>query len=410
MPQQEFRRYFGGGRVLLSFVCRKSAVKIRKSPPHTLMSIVKDNPVKSLPFTKQLGFRKVLYERVDTYLKANNLPARDVPEMYLKTAIIAAWWLGAYLLILLGGFPPLVNLLLCMFFGFAVAGAGFNIMHDAIHGGYSNKAWVNKVMGFALELLGSSSFIWRQKHNVWHHTYTNVSGLDEDLETNGLMRFTPHDPWRPMFRFQHIYLPFVYSLTGFSFIIRDFRVFFTGKSDDHHMYPKFKLPDVIQFWVGKGLFFSLYFLIPMTVFPWWQVLIGFVVMIGTVGITLAFIFQLAHVMDGADYPEPTGDPLKIENEWAAHQIQTTVDFAPGNKVLNWYAGGLNFQVEHHLFPHICHVRYPVIAPIVQKTCEEFGIKYLAYPSWKDAVRSHFHMVRELGQSPRTQPALAASGK
>ncbi len=357
------------------------------------MSIVKENPVKSLPFTKQLGFRKALYDRVDAYLKANKLSPRDVPEMYVKSAIIFTWWLGTYLLIILGGLPPAINLVLCVVFGLAVAGMGFNIMHDAIHGGYSNKAWVNKVLGFTLELLGTSTLIWRQKHNVWHHTYTNVAGMDEDLETQGLLRFSPHDAWKPAFRFQHLYLPLVYGLTAFGFISRDFKVFFTGKSDDHHIYPKFRFWDAVQFWVGKILFFSLYLVLPMFVFPWWQVLIGFFVMIFTVGITLAVIFQLAHVMDGADFPEPTGDPLKIENEWAAHQIQTTVDFAPRNKILNWYAGGLNFQVEHHLFPHICHVRYPQLAPIVKQTCEEFGFKYLVYDTWTEALASHWRALR-----------------
>lgn len=375
------------------------------------MSIVKENPVKSLPFTKQFGFRKALYERVDAYLKDHNLPPRDVPEMYLKSAIIFAWWAGTYALILLGGLPALVNLALCVVFGLAVAGMGFNIMHDAIHGGYSNKAWVNKVLGFTLELLGTSSFIWRQKHNVWHHTYTNVAGMDEDLETQGLLRFSPHDGWKPLFRFQHLYLPIVYGLTAFGFIFRDFRVFFTGKSDAHHIYPKFRPLDAVLFWVGKALFFAIYLAIPMTVFPWWQVLIGFFVMIFTVGVTLAFIFQLAHVMDGADFPEPTGDPLKIENEWAVHQIQTTVDFAPGNRLLNWYAGGLNFQIEHHLFPHICHVHYPRIAEIVRKTCEEFGHTYLVYNTWSKALQSHWRAVKWLGQRPATATVgLMPSGK
>lgn len=370
------------------------------------MAVVKDNPVKSLPFTKQLGFRRALYERVDAYLKDNNLPPRDVPEMYLKTAIIFSWWLGTWLLIMFGGLPALANWALCIVFGLAVAGMGFNIMHDAIHGGYSNKAWVNRIFGFSLEFLGTSAFIWRQKHNVWHHTYTNVAGLDEDLETEGLLRFSPHDKWKPMYRFQHLYLPLVYGLTAFGFFLRDFKVFFTGKSDAFHQYPKFRTGDAIQFWVGKVLFLGMYLVIPMFLFPWWQVLIGFFTVLFTVGVTLAYIFQLAHVMDGADFPEPSGDPLKLENEWAVHQVQTTVDFAPRNKLLNWYAGGLNFQVEHHLFPHICHVHYPRIAPIVKATCDEFGLKYLVYDTWPEALASHWRAVKRLGEKPTVvaQPA------
>src|SRR5689334_8981972 len=145
-----------------------------------VQSIIKQTHVKALTFTKQFGFRKTLNQRVETYLKDNNLPARDVPAMYLKTAIILTWWLGTYLLIMFGKLPPAMNVVLCISFGLATAGIGFNIMHDANHGAYSKHLLVNKLMGLTMELLGSSSVFWRQKHNIWHHTYTNIAGLDED--------------------------------------------------------------------------------------------------------------------------------------------------------------------------------------------------------------------------------------
>ena len=360
------------------------------------MSVLKQTPVKALPFSKQMGFRKVLNQRIDDFMKTQNLPARDVPAMYLKTGIILLWWLSTYLIIILGGLPMWANVLLCIVLGWAYAGVGFCIMHDAIHGGYSKHTNINKLFGLTMEMLGSSSFIWRQKHNVWHHTYTNISGLDEDLETNGLLRMTPHEPWKPMFRFQHIYVPFVYSLTGFSFFLRDFRVYFTGKSDDHHAYPKMNFNDKIIFWAGKLFFAMVLIIIPMFFFVWWQVLLGMILTLMTVGVTLAAIFQLAHVMEPADFPEPVGDPLHIENEWAIHQVETTVNFAPKNHLLNWYAGGLNFQIEHHLFPHICHVHYPKLSPIVQQVCAEFGVNYYSYPTYFSALIDHLRSLKHLG--------------
>jgi linoleoyl-CoA desaturase len=376
------------------------------------VSVVKETttPVKALPFTKQYGFRKTLNERVDAYLRENDLPARDAPAMYAKTAIILTWYVATYALILYGGaagFPLWVSGLLCVVFGLSIAGIGFGIMHDAIHGGYSNHPRVNKLLGLTMELVGTSSFLWRQKHNVWHHTYTNIAGLDEDLETRGLLRLSPHDEWKPRFRFQHLYVPFVYGMTGFGFLSRDFQVYFTGKSDEWHVYPRMGRNDKITFWLGKLVFFLIMFGLPLLVYPWWQVLIGFFIVVFTVGVTLASIFQLAHVMGPAEFPEPVGDPLRIENEWAIHQVETTVNFAPKNKFLNWYAGGLNFQIEHHLFPHICHVNYPKIMPIVQQTCEEFGVKYSCYPTWREALVGHWCELKLLGRKPQTAVAGTA---
>lgn len=364
-------------------------------------SIVKQKAIKSVPFTKQFGFRKEITRRVEQYLKENHLPSRDLPMMYFKTAVIMAWWAGTYLLIMLAGFPWWANLLLCVSFGLATAGMGFNIMHDAIHGAYSKSPVINKIMGMTMELLGSSSTFWRQKHNVWHHTYTNIAGLDEDLETEGLLRFSPHDPWKPIHRYQHFYVPFVYALAGLQWLLfRDFQIYFTGKTDEFHVYPKLSIQEKVQFWVGKFTILTLLLGLPMFVFPWWQVLIGFLVMMFTVGMALTTIFQLAHVMDNATFPEPSGDPIRIDNEWAVHQIQTTVDFAPRNKLLNWYAGGLNFQVEHHLFPQICHLHYPEISKIVTQTCKDFGLTHNIVPTWRGAMASHWHILKRLSIAPQ----------
>jgi linoleoyl-CoA desaturase len=377
------------------------------------LPVLKEQPiaVKALPFTKQLGFRKLLNERVDAYLRASDLPARDVPAMYVKTAVMFVWWLASYLLIVYSGWAglsPWVSALLVVIYAFAVAGIGLNVMHDANHGGYSNNPRVNKLLGYTMELLGSSSFIWKQKHNVWHHTYTNIAGLDADIETQGSIRLSPQEPWKPFYRLQVFYAPFLYGLLGFDFLVRDFRVYFTGKSDAYHVYPPMSQSDKIVFWCGKIVFFAMTLLIPLLFFPWWQVLIGFFLFVFTIGLLLAAVFQLAHVVEPADFPEPIGDPLRIENEWAIHEVETTVDFAPRNRVLNWYVGGLNYQIEHHLFPHICHMHYPQLAPIVKQTCEEFGVQYHVYPTYREALAAHFQALRLFGRKPGPASADAPS--
>lgn len=352
---------------------------------------------KSLPFTQRRNFRKTLYQRVNAYLRDHDIPGRDVPAMYIKTVFVLAWWLVTYLLIILGQFSPMVNIVLCLVWALAIASVGFNVMHDANHGGYSNDPRVNRLLSLSAEMLGISGFRWRTKHNIWHHTYTNIAGFDDDIETFGLMRLTPHEPWKPLYRAQVWYFPLVYSLIVFDFFLRDFMMVFFGKSDANHVYPQMNRMDKVTFWAGKLFFITIMFGIPLLVFPWWQVIIGFLIVMLTVGLVMGVIFQLAHINGNADFPEPVGNPQHIKNEWAVHQVETTANFAPNNWLLNFYVGGLNYQIEHHLLPHICHLNYPRLAPIVQATCEEFGIQYTSYSTWREAFVSHLRELRHLGR-------------
>lgn len=363
------------------------------------MKTVEKTPGRSLRFTEHNNFQKVLNERVNSYLREEHIPSRDLPAMYIKTLIVLVWWLGVYLLLLLGGFSTWVNLILCLLWAMAIASVGFNVVHDANHNGYSNHPLINKLVSFSAELLGMSGFRWRTKHNIWHHTFTNIAGYDDDIETFGTIRLSPRLAWKPIYRAQVWYFPFVYSMTAFDFILRDFAMAFFGKSDDNHIYPKMSSADRIVFWVGKLFFFVIMFGLPLLVFPWWQVLIGFVIVMLSVSMLLGVVFQNAHINTEAAFPEPVGTPRHITNEWAIHQVETTVDFAPSNWLLNFYIGGLNYQIEHHLLPHICHLNYPRLAPIVRKTCEEFGIRYNCYPTWRQAFASHLMMLRRLGNKP-----------
>ncbi len=365
--------------------------------------IVEASAVRSVQFTQQRGFRKALNERVEAYLAKQHIPARDVPAMYVKTAVALTWWLGAYLLLLLGHFPTPVNIVLCLVWAMAIASVGFNVMHDANHRGYSNHPRVNKLISLSAEMLGMSGFRWRTKHNVWHHTYTNIAGFDDDVETYGLMRLTPRAPWKPLHKAQAWYWPLVYGGIAFDFIMRDFMMAAFGKSDANHVYPKMSAADKLTFWAGKLFFFVIMFALPLLVFPWWQVLLGFVLVMVTLGLVMGVIFQLAHINPDAAFPQPAGDPPHLDEEWAVHQVETTVDFAPSNRLLNWYIGGLNFQIEHHLLPHVCHLNYPRLAPIVRATCEEFGIRYNCYPTWREALACHWLELRLLAGRPEQAP-------
>lgn len=353
--------------------------------------------MKSLRFTQQRNFQKTLNQRVQAYLRENKIPARDLPAMYLKTAVMLVWWLASYLLLLLGHFNPWVSLAISLVWAMSIAAVGFNVMHDANHGGYSDHPQVNKLVSLSAEMLGMSGFRWRTKHNVWHHTYTNIAGYDDDVETFGLMRLSPRLPWKPLYKAQTWYFPLVYAFIAFDFILRDFMMVITGKSDDNHVYPKMSVTDQITFWGGKLFFIVIMFVLPLRVFPWWQVLIGFFLVMMVVGMIMGIVFQLAHINEDSDFPVPTGSPRHVENEWGIHQVETTTDFAPRNWLLSYYIGGLNFQVEHHLLPHICHMNYPRLAPVVKATCEEFGLRYNVYPTWRKAFDEHLSQLHLLAQ-------------
>ena len=380
-----------------------ASVNLEKNPPIGTTPHI-EKSVRSLRFTQHRDFQKTLNERVNTFLRENNIPGRDVPAMYLKTAVALAWWLAVYLLLLLGGFSPWVNLVLCLVWAMAIASVGFNVVHDANHGGYSNNPRINRLVSLSAEILGMSGFRWRTKHNIWHHTYTNIAGYDDDVETFGLMRLTPRVPWKPLFKAQAWYFPLVYSLIAFDFILRDFMMVLFGKSDANHVYPKMNPTDKVIFWGGKLVFFGIMLGLPLLVFPWWQVLIGFCIVMLTAGLILGIVFQLAHINGNVEFPDPVGSPLHIENEWAIHQVETTADFAPHNKLLNFYIGGLNYQIEHHLLPHICHLNYPRIAPIVRATCEEFGVRYTCFSTWREAFVCHLRELQKLGRTAELEVA------
>jgi linoleoyl-CoA desaturase len=367
------------------------------------LSALKEHPVKAVLFTQQHGFRKAVTERVDAYIAENKLPPRDVPAMYVKSAIIIACWVGIYLLALLGGLPLWADALLCIAFAFAMAAIAFNIGHDASHGGYSDNPRINRLACLAMELIGLSSFVWWARHSV-HHTYPNIAVLDEDLETGGLLRVSPHKKWKPYFRLQMWYAPLAYTFTAFDFLKRDALVFFTGHMSQCQ-YPRMRASDRVIFVAGKLFFFGYMLALPMLLFPWWQVLIAFMIIMVTVGLIIAAVNVLPHLVEMADFPEPVGEPLHIENEWAIHQVQTTVNFSPDSRLIRHYVGGTNYQIEHHLFPQICHVHYPRFSPIVRKTCEEFGITYLVYPTMGAALLGHMRALRELGRKPGSTTAM-----
>lgn len=299
---------------------------------------------------------------------------------------------------------PFLTLWLIM--GLGAAGIGFSVMHDANHGAYSTNKFVNSALGNLMNILGANSSIWKLQHNVLHHSFTNIDGADEDINAPSFLRFSPHQKLRPIHKYQHIYAWFLY---GFMILLK---VLYTDFKQAFH-YREIKLLKTkkefislimkISFW--KLVYFALFLVVPILVMPVspWMVLLGFFLMHYVVGMAMAVIFQAAHVMPATAFPDPPKSG-KMDNNWAVHQLMTTTNFAPNNKVLSWYIGGLNYQVEHHLFPSICHVHYKDISQIVRETAKEFNVPYNTIDRFREAIAEHAKMLHMLGNAQNLKTA------
>jgi linoleoyl-CoA desaturase len=349
-------------------------------------------------FDRDTGFFRELKLRVDGYFERTGLQRRDSPRMYLKTAVILLWFGASYALLVLAAATWWQGVLLAASLALAIAGIGFGIQHDANHGAYSRREAVNRVLGITLDLLGASSYIWKWKHNIFHHTYTNLSGADEDIDVGIWGRLAPAQRRRGIHRLQQFYIWLLYGflLAKWQFL-DDFKNIGRGRIAGNRI-PRPRRWALLELVAGKVAFIGWAFVVPLLFHPWWVVLLFYGATSFFVAVILSVVFQIAHCGEHASFPtlSATGD---VESSWAVHEVESTVDFARGNPVLTWYLGGLNYQIEHHLFPKICHVHYPGIAPLVENTCAEFGVSYLAYPGLFPAVSSHWRWLRKMGRRP-----------
>lgn len=349
---------------------------------------------------KNAIFFPELKKDVEAYFQQNQLRKTGNWNLYSKTIILLTLSVLIYCTLLFIPMQWSVALILCAFFGFVLALIGFNVMHDACHGCYSSKKNVNELFGYTLNLIGGNSFIWKQKHNIIHHTYTNVDGMDDDIAKSPFIRMCRTQKWTPMHKVQHLYLSFLYAVSTLFWILwQDFYKYFSKKVYTSKL-PEMSRKEHLIFWASKVLYVLLYIVLPIVFHGWEAWLVAFLVLNAVMGLATTIVFQLAHVVEETEFSYVgLNDTTTIENEWAVHQIKTTANFSPKNKMVTYLVGGLNFQIEHHLFPRISHVHYPSISKIVKKKCKEFNLPYLSKPSFFNALRSHFRLIRQLGLRP-----------
>ncbi|MWB95293.1 acyl-CoA desaturase [Flavobacterium sp. GA093] len=355
-------------------------------------------------FAKQdnLKFFRTLNSRVNNYFKENNIQKTGNWKLHLKAVILFAVFLTPYFLILtLENLPFWGQLLLNILMGIGMAGIGMNVMHDGNHGSYSNKSWINKIMGGSIYILAGNVHNWQVQHNVLHHTYTNIHGHDEDLDAGRIIRFTQNAEWHRFHKFQHYYSFFLYGLLTFNWALttdfKQMKNYLRRKLSYGTPQSPTKLWTVLV--ITKIIYVLIWMVLPMVLgVAWWKVVIGFFVMHYTAGLILSIVFQLAHVVEETSNPVPNEEG-EIENTWAIHQLYTTANFAPKNKIINWFTGGLNHQIEHHIFPNISHVHYGKIAEIVKETAKECNLPYYEFKTMRGAVLAHYKHLRDLGMKP-----------
>lgn len=340
---------------------------------------------------------KTLRARARAELKRRGLPRHGGGDIIRKALFILVMLASSYVLLVFFAERWWQVALSAFVLSQAIVLVGFNIMHDGGHGAFSDKRWLNQLTGRGLDLIGGNQTLWRHKHGVLHHSFTNLQGHDDDLDGGALLRMHPDQPWRPWHRFQALYAFPLYSLLAVHWVFSDFSEYFGRKVGGSHPIPEPPKGDAAVFLAFKLLWFTLAFVIPLTQHAWYAVIGVWLAVMLVVGFTLALVFQLAHIVEDVEFPRASDG--EIHDEWALHQLKTTADFAPGNPFVRWYTGGLNFQVEHHLFAHTSHVRYPLLQPLVAETCAELGAPYICYPTVRAAVGAHLRQLRQLGRRP-----------
>jgi linoleoyl-CoA desaturase len=321
------------------------------------------------------------------------------PRLWNKAVLIAVWFVVSYFAVL-SAEGTVKQVLSCISLGVAAAALGLNIFHDANHGSFSANPRINLLLSLLTSaLLGASRIFWHYKHHVLHHRFTNIHRWDDDVESRGFLRMSPQQNGEKRYRYQHYFFLVLYAFNTLEwFFVKDFVQYFTLRLNRYQQLSPLSWMECCEFWFCKSIYITLFCAVPFLVYDPARALLGLLLFHVTLSLPLTLVFNLAHATEKVDFPEPIGNPPEIADEWAAHELRTTSNFGTRSQVLNWVAGGLNFQIEHHLFPRICHTYYPDISDLVRCTAAEFGLPYHHYETYFSALRSHYYFLRRLSKS------------
>jgi linoleoyl-CoA desaturase len=344
------------------------------------------------------NFHSELKRKIGEYFKQPGKSTTGNFKLYFKAVLLVVTLIAIYTHLVFFTPPAILAITECVILGCVTAAVGFNVMHDGAHGSFSRFKWINSIASNFANFLGASQHMWKMKHNVIHHTYTNIHGMDDDIEARPLLRLCDEQPRYKIHKYQHFYFWAAYSLLYIYWIfVTDYKKYFTNKIGSVTL-RKMTLKEHLSFWFYKAAHAFIFVFLPIYMIGFMPWMIGFLSMGLVAGFVLSIVFQLAHTVEHTHFPLPDVATNKMENEWAIHQVKTTANFATRNKLVSWLVGGLNFQIEHHLFPKVSHVHYPAISKIIKQVCQDYGITYIEYPKVRLAVASHIHFLKQMGKA------------
>ena len=369
-----------------------------------MSSIPSPGTYKKITFDSDAGFYATLKRRVHERFPDLKKRRTGGWRMAPKTAIILTGLVVSYVFLVFFSTSVITTIIAALALSQALVLVGFNLVHEGAHGSYCDNKKINWLMGSTASFIGASQMIWQHKHNVLHHTYTNVEEMDTDIQTNAIMRWSQLQEWRPWHRFQHLYAYPMYSMLTLQVIYSDFKRMISGRIGNYTL-PKTSHSQRATFALTKIFYVGYALVIPLFFHSWLQVLAVFLLVNLIAGVTLAAVFSLAHTVEGTAFPVPDPESGAIGKEWAIHEVETTANFAPRSRLAAWYLGGLNSQIEHHLFPNVCHLHYPRLRRVVEETCRDFSVRYLSYPTFASALRSHHRHLKAMGQRRFAAPGV-----
>lgn len=347
----------------------------------------------------QTSFFKDLKETIDRHFAEARIDPAGNGKLYVKGAIQMLTAAALYVVLVFFTPMPLISIPLAVLLGLNLGVIGFNVMHEGGHQSFSKHAWVNKASAYSLNMLGGITYFWKIKHNVNHHTFTNIDGMDSDIDAKPFMRMHAEQPRYWFHRFQHIYWVALYGISYIAWVFyEDFEKYFSGRHSANSAPKKLALKEHFIFWATKIVYVLAYIAIPVIMIGWLPALIGFLIVTFVTGLSISVVFQLAHVVEDTQFHSPHDPDASGKQEWAIHQLNSTANFATGSKVLHWLLGGLNFQIEHHLFPRISHIHYPTVSRFVKEACAQSNVTYIEYKSMFQALVSHLVHLKRLGRA------------
>ncbi len=341
------------------------------------------------------SFPKVLRRRLDSFFSDRNISPKADRTMWIKIALGLAVLICSWITLCSLNPDSWKFVVLYLLNGLTQAFLLLNIAHDSNHNAISSAPSVNKVLNYVFDVCGINSYMWRILHHRGHHSCINLHGEDDALTGRRVFRFTPHEPRAGMQRFQHIYALFFYSLFSLDYVfVRDFACFFFP-THDYLKRTKHPAREYAILFAGKAFYLTYMIVLPIVLLGKSPLLVALAFLLTHmfIGLSVSLVFQTTHTVDDTYFPSRRGD---FDNG-VDHIFATTADYATGNPLVGWLAGGLNHHIVHHLCPFVCHTHYASLTRIVKQTSQEYGIPYRENPTVRQALAQHFSLLKRLGK-------------